>query len=79
LHGPRTERRTGDHGHQSRIDTATEAQQGPPATVEAIAEAARSSWAARGVLPPTAGDPSDAALARWRSQADAGRAVIAYD
>ena len=23
--------------------------------------------------------PSDAALARWRSQADAGRAVIAYD
>ena len=23
--------------------------------------------------------PSDAALARWRSQADAGRAVIAYE
>jgi hypothetical protein len=45
-----------------RVQQLAQAQQSPPATVEDITAAAYRSWSARGVLPATAGDPSDAAL-----------------
>ncbi|MFM2245534.1 MAG: hypothetical protein RL071_1608, partial [Pseudomonadota bacterium] len=45
-----------------RVQQLARAQPAPPVTVEDITAAATRSWSARGVLPATAGDPSDAAL-----------------
>ena len=54
----------------------------PRASAEASADPAQSEEGAYAELQLSDAArfyPSDAALARWRSQADAGRAVIAYE